>query len=320
MFKLVKLVALVAVGFGSWYFFTHYRIRGLDKVQVEPQALAPAAAAAPSFMQSRPQPAKKAIRLATANFGPLDQAKATKQHVVGRIVQAIRQFDLVALQGIQARDPGLVVQLLEQVNAGGRHYDYAVAPQVGREITQRYNAFVFDNDSIEIDRRTVAWIDNREGQFADPPLVAAFRARGPAPEEAFTFTAINVQISPERTAEELEVLAKVYRAVRDDGRNEDDVLLMGTLGTDEEHLGPLAVLPNVWPAISATPTTLRGTRAVDNILFDRRATSEFTHRSGVVDLVREFNLAPREGAELADHLPVWAEFSVFEGGRMGTVP
>jgi len=66
---------------------------------------------------------------------------------------------------------------------------------VGREPTRQYNAFVFDNDTIEIDRRTVAWVDSRDGQFADPPLVAAFRCRGPAPSEAFTYTAINVQIS-----------------------------------------------------------------------------------------------------------------------------
>jgi len=33
--------------------------------------------------------------------------------------QTIRQFDLVALQGIQARDPGLLVQLLELANTGG---------------------------------------------------------------------------------------------------------------------------------------------------------------------------------------------------------
>jgi len=320
MFKLVKLTVCVAIGFGIWYFVTHFRILGLEAVKVQPRTLAPTAEAAPSFIPPAPLPGKKAIRLATANFGPLDHAKVAKQHVAGRLVQTIRQFDLVAVQGIQARDQGLLVQLLELTNTGGRHYDYAVAPQVGREPTRQYNAFVFDNDTIEIDRRTVAWVENREGQFADPPLVAAFRCRGPAPNEAFTCTAINVQISPERTAEELAILAKVFRAVRDDGRNEDDIILMGTLGTDEEHLGPLAVLPNVCTAVSATPTTLRGTWAVDNILFDRRATSEFTHRSGVLDLVRQFNLSPREAAEVSDHLPVWVEFSVFEGGQAGTAP
>ena len=320
MFKLVKLAVFVAIGFGVWYFLSHFRILGLEKVRVQPRQLAPSAEAGPSFPSFTSPPGKKAVRLATANFGPLDAAKMAKQHVAGRLVQTIRQFDLVAVQGIQARDPGLLVQLLELTNAAGRHYDYAVAPQVGREPTRQYNAFVFDNDTIEIDRRTVAWVDDREGRFADPPLVAAFRCRGPAPNEAFTCTAINVQISPERTAEELAILAKVFRAVRDDGRNEDDIILMGTLGTDEEHLGPLAVLPNVCAAIAATPTTVRGTRAVDNILFDRRASCEFTHRSGVLDLVRQFNLSPREAAEVSEHLPVWAEFSVFEGGQAGTAP
>ncbi len=317
MFKLVRLALLVGIGFGVWYFFTHFRVAGLENLKIQPRSPGAAAAPSTSFTPFAPQPAKKTIRIAAANFGPLDQAKLARQQVLGRLVQILRQFDLVALQDIQARDRSLLVQLLEQTNTGGRHYDFAVAPQVGREPTRQYNAFIFDADSIEIDRRTVAWVDNRGGQFAHSPLVAAFRARGPAPNEAFTFTLVNVQTSSERTAEELALLAKIFRAVRDDGRNEDDVILLGTLGTDEEHLGSLALLPNACCAISATPTTTRGTRTVDNLVFDRRATSEFAHRSGVLDLLRQFNLAPREAAEMADHLPVWAEFSVYEGGQPG---
>jgi deoxyribonuclease-1-like protein len=320
MFKLVRLALMVAIGFGVWYFFTHFRVSGLEGLKIQPRSQGPTAeAASPGFSPFAAPLAKKTIRIATANFGPLDEAKLARQPVAGRLVQIIRQFDLVALQDIQARDRGLLVRLLEQTNTGGRHYDFAVAPQVGREPTRQYNAFVFDNDTIEIDRRTVAWVDGRGSPFAHPPLVAAFRARGPAPNEAFTFTLINVQTSSERTAEELALLAKVFRAVREDGRNEDDVILLGTLGTDEEHLGSLGLLPNACCAISATPTTPRGTRAVDNILFDRRASCEYTHRSGVVDLMRQFNLAPREAVEVADHLPVWAEFSVYEGGQAGQV-
>jgi hypothetical protein len=320
MFKLVRLALLIGIGFGVWYFFTHFRVCGLESIKIQPRSPQEAtAAAATSFAPFAPQPAKKTIRIAAANFGPLDQAKLAKAQVLGRVVQILRQFDLVALQDIQARDRGLLVQLIEQTNTGGRHYDFAVAPQVGREPTQQYNAFVFDADAIEIDRRTVAWVDNRGGQFAHSPLVAAFRAHGPAPNEAFTFTLINVQTSSERTAEELALLAKVFRAVRDDGRNEDDVIILGTLGTDEEHLGSLGLLPNACCAISATPTTPRGTRAVDNLIFDRRATGEYTHRSGVIDLMRQFNLAPGEAAEMAGHLPVWAEFSVYEGGLPGQV-
>jgi hypothetical protein len=184
---------------------------------------------------------------------------------------------------------------------------------------RQFSAFVFDAERVEIDRATVLSVDQRSGQFRRPPLAAAFRARGPAPNEAFTFTLINVNTPTDRVDEELQHLVQVFRTVRDDGRHEDDILLLGTLGTDDTRLGPLQQLPGATCAISALPTTTRGNRQVDNILFDRRATIEFTHRSGVLDLRKEFNLTPQEEVEVSDHLPVWAEFSVFEGGEAGHV-
>jgi len=320
MSKLVKLGFVAALGFGGWYFFTHFRVQGLENVKVAPRGQA-ASATGPARTHTpfAPQPAKKAIRIAAANFGPLDQAKLAKQHVAGRLVQIVRQFDLLALQDVRARDQSLLVQLLEQVNTGGRHYDFAAAPEVGRERVRQYNAFVFDTDVIEIDRRTVAGVETRSEGFVHVPLVAGFRVRGPSPEEAFTFTLVNVHVAADRTEEELQLLANVFRAVRDDGRNEDDTILLGTIGTDEEHLGPLASLPNATCAILATPTSVRGTQRTDNLLFDRRATSEYTHRSGVVDLMRQFSLSTAEALEMGEHLPVWAEFSAYEGGQAGNV-
>jgi hypothetical protein len=38
-----------------------------------------------------------------------------------------------------------------------------------------------------------------------------------------------------------------------------------------------------------------------------------------MDLMREFNLALRDAVEISDHLPVWAEFSVYEGGQAGHI-
>ncbi len=57
----------------------------------------------------------------------------------------------------------------------------------------------------------------------------------------------------------------------------------------------------------------------DNILFDSQATTEFVGRSGVLDLVREFDLTIRQAIEVSDHLPVWAEFSSYEGGQVGRI-
>ena len=52
----------------------------------------------------------------------------------------------------------------------------------------------------------------------------------------------------------------------------------------------------------------------DNIVFDRNATVEYTGRSGVLDFAKEFSLTQEQALEVSDHMPVWAEFSVYEGG------
>ena len=82
------------------------------------------------------------------------------------------------------------------------------------------------------------FVEDPAGRFRYKPLVAAFRVRGPAPAEAFTFTLVDVQTDPKRVAAELDLLAAVFRAVRDDGRNEDDIILLGDLETDSRTPGP----------------------------------------------------------------------------------
>ena len=95
--------------------------------------------------------------------------------------------------------------------------------------------------------------------------------------------------------------------------------MLGDLEADPEHFGRLAKVPGLTAAVGGVPTTTRGTRLADNILFDRRATVEYTGRWGVLDTVRELDLTPQEALEISSHLPVWAEFSSYENGRASHV-
>jgi hypothetical protein len=321
--------ALAAAAFGGWYFLKHYEIEGIESLHVEPRAgeAGDATGLDDGGIEQPPVPeGHNTIRIATVNLNPFDQRKASKPHVVDRLAQVIRRFDVVAIQGVRARDQGILLEFVEAINAEERHYDFATPPSLGQEDVEQYSAFLFDRSTVEIDRSTVCVVDG-EGRFRREPLVASFRARGPSAEEAFTFTLVNVHTDPSRAVAEVDLLADVYRAVRDDGRGEDDVLVLGDLGADllascgadGRHLGALGQVPDIACAVSDVPSTTRGTRLVDNVLFGRRATSEFTGRSGVVDLIREFDLSMRQAVEISDHLPIWAEFSVYEGGQAGHV-
>ena len=317
------VVLLLAAGAGGWYFWQHYQVQGLDNLSIKLREAQPGAAGAASVKAEAelpPVPAgKNTIRIATFNFGPLDRNKIGKPQVVNRLAQVIRRFDVVAVQDIQARNQAILAQLLEQVNADGRHYHYVVDPGVDQDVVHQYSALLFDRATIQVDRSTVCLVSDAEGRLRHPPLVAAFRARGPEPRQAFTFTLINVHVDAEQADAEVDLLDDVFRAVRDDGRSEDDIIMLGSLGVDDRHLGQLGQVANLTCAVFGMPTTTRGTEAGDNLLFDFRATREFTGKAGVVDLMRELGLSMQETLEMSAHLPVWAEFSVYEGGRTGQV-
>jgi hypothetical protein len=138
---------------------------------------------------------------------------------------------------------------------------------------------------------------------------------------------VNLAVDPPGGPQDVNMLADIYLAERDRGlgadhgsvHGEDDIILLGDLEADPEHFGRLGDVAGMVHVIGGVPTTTRGTRLADNILFDRRATVEYTGRWGVLDIVRELDLTPQEALEISSHLPVWAEFSSFENGQASHV-
>ncbi len=123
-----------------------------------------------------------------------------------------------------------------------------------------------------------------------------------------------------RVQRELSVLDDVFSAVRNDGRFEDDIILLGDLNADKALTwASWGQVPYLTKAIVGQPTNTRTRMVYDNILFDSRATTELTGRVGIVDLMRDFNLSEADALRVSDHLPNWAEFSLREGGDPGRV-
>jgi deoxyribonuclease-1-like protein len=255
------------------------------------------------------------VRIASFNIQVFGENKLARPDVTKILAQIVRHFDVVAVQEIRAKSQDVLPRLLELVNAEGAHYDYVIGPPLGRTSSKEQYAFIYDAAGIECDRESVYTVDDPDDLLHREPLVAGFRVRGPPTTEAFTFTLIDIHTDPDETATELNVLDDVFRAVRNDGRGEDDIILLGDLNVDDHHLGELGQIGYLTWVISGVATNTRGTKLYDNILFDTRATTEYTGRSGVVDLLREFNLSMQQALAVSDHLPTWAEFTVREDGR-----
>jgi len=224
----------------------------------------------------------------------------------------VRRFDVVAIQEIRSVDDSVVPRFIDLINANGSHYDCVVGPRLGRTSSKEQYAILFDATRIEVDPSSQYTVPDPQDRLHREPLVARFRVRGIPPEQAFTFSLADVHVDPDETATELDALADMYTGVQQNGSGEDDVILLGDLNVDEYHLGRLGKLPGLAPVVSQVPTNTRHNAAYDNILFDRRATGEYTGRWGVLDLAGEFKLPMEEALKVSDHCPVWAEFHASE--------
>ncbi|EAQ80493.1 deoxyribonuclease gamma (precursor) [Blastopirellula marina DSM 3645] len=320
-------LALAAIACGAtWFFFQNFRIEGLDGLKVVPRdataSADPSGSGTSQLISARKAPITRGgetIRIASFNIQVFGRSKADKPHVMARLAQIVRQYDVMAIQEIRSLDQSILPEFIDQINAAGRHYDYVIGPRLGRSDSKEQYAYIYDTASIELDRTQLYTIDDPGDALHREPLVAWFRVRGPNPEQAFTFTLVNIHTDPDEVKDEINVMDDVLRAVRGDGRGEDDVILLGDFNTDERNLGEFGSLTGLSPAVTGMMTNTRGTASYDNLYFTLPATSEFTGRGGVHDYVREFNLSIDEALEISDHMPVWGEFSIYEGGVPGKI-
>jgi deoxyribonuclease-1-like protein len=254
------------------------------------------------------------IRIASFSLESFGESKLRKAAVVETIARMIRQFDVIALQHIQSKQQSAVPELLDKVNQSDRRYDYCIGPRVGSEPNQQQYAFIYDTDRIETDREQLYTIDDPQALMEFDPLVGWFRCKAVAREKAFTFTLINLRLDALSNGKELKLLPDLIRNVRQDGRSEDDIILLGNFGCSDNELRSLQNL-GMSCALEGIPTTVTGEAMLDNLVFPLRATDEFTGRSGVVDFLRQLNLSIDQAFQISTHMPLWAEFHASEGGR-----
>ncbi|MCA9239988.1 MAG: endonuclease/exonuclease/phosphatase family protein [Planctomycetales bacterium] len=298
----------------------------------------------PAYVPS-PAPQGATIKIATYNIEKFGDAKAAKPYVMRVLGAIVQNLDLIAIQEVTTKDEYFIDRFLEKyVNNNGRRYARAVGPRLGDSTYKEQYAFIYDTNTIEINPQLNYTMRDSSNLMHREPQVTMFRARTNPPDAGFTFVLVNVHTDPDLVERELSVLAGAYQQVMRtsviSGVAEDDVILLGDLNTDvpaasnyqrvtgargltPADLYGLGGLTYLYPVVRSEATNTAGTKLNDNILVHRGATTEFTGRAGVIDVRSVWRLTAEQAEEVSDHLPVWAEFSVYESltpGRIANQP
>ena len=318
--------------FGSWF---------PESETVAPNAGSPAefAAGGPSAApvstggyRTTVPPVTGVIRIATfaveSNLAQLPSPEPTRL-----VAEICRQYDIVVLQNVDRNETTWFKQLTDQLNqlggigashlparADGTRADYVVISDRQQRTGKTQTAIVFNRQTVQLDHARWYLVSDPDQIFERVPMVAWFRARGVPTEQAFTFSLASVEISPTRPDRELIHLGSLFRAIRNDGRGEDDVILLGNFQSDNRGLETARQHAGLTWIVSNQRTTVGSDRQTDNLLLSESATVEFTGRGGVFDFPAFYQLQTADAQAVAGHLPVWAEFSILENGNPADPP
>jgi len=274
------------------------------------------------MLQSIPQPHPPAqspnlraptLKIASFNLQHFGHHKAENPFVAETVIRVIRQFDVIALQEICTQQQDLIAIVVDRVNQAGGRYDYLIGPRVGTRENLEQFAFIFNTQTIETDRDQLYSVEDPDNLILRDPLVGWFRAKQSDARKAFTFTLVNIHSDPERADAEVRLLPELVQSIRRDGRDEDDVILVGDFGADTLSMAYLRQ-QGFTVTLSETPTLVSGSKTPDNLVLTSKATDEYIGRAGTLDFLRKSNLSIDQALQVSDHLPVWAEFSIVEGG------
>lgn len=257
----------------------------------------------------------KIIKLASWNIRDLGRTKTAEE--IKKIAQTLRDFDIVAIQEVVAKDPAgaqAVAKIVDELNRMGSKWDYRISnptksPSV--YISERY-AFMWKTSKVSIVHR--AYLDEELEEVCNrEPYIAAFKRKRDS--EPFFVVNFHSRRYNDRPEEEITHFLDYPKRL-----NSNRIIIAGDFNLDENH--------HVWQpfyrngfksALQNTPTTLKTkckegnylNHSIDNIYYTA-GIKRF--QSASVDFVNTCDELEKARG-ISDHLPVYMEFNFIENAN-----
>ena len=259
-------------------------------------------------------PADRTILMGSFNIQTLGVAKLAKTDVMEVLTDIVRRFDLIAIQELRAKEQHVIPEWLEMLNSNGMNYRAEVSERIGKNGYYEQFVYIYDANKLQVTRDSFVAPDN---QIMHRSLyVTSFRCTEPSSNNPFTFTLFNVHVDPDEVATEVPALSGIVQNVVRQMPEEDDFIVLGDFNERASGLAEWPMLTRQFAVVpDALATNTAGTKSIDNIVFNYDSTLEYRGNGGVLDIMAEYGLNQQQAALVSDHMPVWAEFSVYETVR-----
>lgn len=250
--------------------------------------------------------------LAIASWNTQKIGKSKSTATINKMAKLLRNFDLIALQEVVAKDPAgaqKVAQLADALSRLGFKWDYQVSDPTmssSANVRERY-AFLWKTSRVHQVRR--AYLDKPLQVVIDrEPFIGEFKAKG----SDKSFYLITFHARPITNQPEMEI---VYLKNYPQRLKTNRFIITGDFNLDEKNpVWNSFYKVGVQSALKNSPTTLKRkckngvylNHAFDNFYF---GTAIKSRDAGRLNIVGSCAGLP-EAHKLSDHLPIFMEFTV----------
>lgn len=254
--------------------------------------------------------AKSKIKLVSWNIQHLGKTKS--DDVIYEIANILRDYDMVAIQEIVAKDPAgaqAVAKIVDELNRMGAQWDYQISDPTNSPsvyMSERY-AFLWKTSKVELQHR--AFLDKElENIFYREPFVAKFKDKSTKK----LFYVVNYHSRKYTDKPEEEIIHFIDYPKRFQSQH---IIIAGDFNLTERHdvWRPLSHI-GFQNALSNKPSTLKRkcdegnylNHAIDNLYF---LPGIIKVSANSIDFVGScLNLS--KARTVSDHLPVYMEFEL----------
>jgi endonuclease/exonuclease/phosphatase family metal-dependent hydrolase len=237
-----------------------------------------------------------------------DFGKTRNHEEIEFIANAIKDFDVVAIQEVVAKDPGgaqAVARLADALNRNGAKWDYAIS-DITSSTSYKAERYAFLWKTSKLTKIGDAWLEKKYNKEIDrEPYFATFQSDS----KLFTlvnFHAITKSKQPEREVKYFKYLPEEYP--------EKNLIFCGDFNLPQSHsvFNPLKKM-GYKPILIGEKTSLKKECIDENCLaseFDNMfyETSKVIFiRSAIIHFYKCF-ASITEAREISDHVPIYFEF------------
>jgi deoxyribonuclease-1-like protein len=248
------------------------------------------------------------IKIASWNLENLGKSKP--EVVISFIANAIKDFDIIAIQEVVGGDggAGAVARLADELNRKGSKWDYRISDLTSGENSYKRERYAFIWKTSKVSIIGMPWLEiEYSNEINREPFFATFKIK----DKTFTlvnFHAITKKMQPETEIKYFKFLPAEYA--------DKNLIFCGDFNCPQSHtvFNPLKKM-GYQPIFTGQKTSLKMkpinddclASEFDNIFYHPEKTRFIN--SGVIHFYKSF-VSLKEARMVSDHIPIWFEFSL----------